>query len=145
MARPRKRVDRAANESGVDRAEREEAIAEQYRRRPSLRALYDSGQIDREAYERAESLRAAGPPTRPARTLIAALRAERERQGLSLADIAERAGVDRAAVHKLEIGVNRNPTLATLNRYAEALGVRIEWSLKAAGAGGDAVLAEHPN
>jgi transcriptional regulator with XRE-family HTH domain len=70
---------------------------------------------------------------------VAALRAERERQGLSLADIAERTGIDRAAVHKLEIGVNRNPTLATLNRYAEALGVRIEWSLKAIGAGESAL------
>jgi transcriptional regulator with XRE-family HTH domain len=38
--------------------------------------------------------------------------------------------MDRAAIHKLEIGVNRNPTLATLNRYAAALGIRIEWSLK---------------
>ena len=63
--------------------------------------------------------------------MVAALRAERERQGLSLADIADRTGMDRAAIHKLEIGVSRNPTLATLNRYAEALGVRVEWSLKA--------------
>ena len=53
--------------------------------------------------------------------LIAALRAERERQGLSLADLAERTGIDRAAIHKLEIGVNTNPTLATLSRYAGAL------------------------
>jgi DNA-binding phage protein len=138
MARPRKRIERA------DRAEREDAIDGRYRRRPSLRSLYESGQIGREAYERAERVRAAGPPTRPSRTLIAALRAESERQGLSLADIAERTGIDRAAVHKLEIGVNRNPTLATLNRYADALGVRIEWSLKAVDAGGTAVLAEPP-
>ncbi len=113
----------------ADRAKREEAIEALYRHRPSLRSLHENGQIDREAYERAERLRAAGPPARPSRTLIAALRAERERQGLSLADVAERSGMDRAAIHKLEIGVSRNPTLATLNRYAEALGVRVDWSL----------------
>jgi transcriptional regulator with XRE-family HTH domain len=48
---------------------------------------------------------------------------------LSLADIAERTGMDRAAVHKLEIGLNKNPTFATLQRYADALGVQIAWGL----------------
>jgi len=62
--------------------------------------------------------------------LIAALRAERERQGLSLADLAERAGMGRSAVHKLDIGSNRNPTFATLSRYASVLGTRIEWHLE---------------
>jgi transcriptional regulator with XRE-family HTH domain len=95
-------------------------------------------------YEVAARLRAAGPPAQPSRTVVAALRAERERQGLSLADIADRTGMDRAAIHKLEIGVNKNPTLATLSQYAEAIGVRIEWSLKAIDAGSDGVLAEHP-
>jgi DNA-binding phage protein len=131
MARPRGRSGGGASKPAADRAERDEAIDERYRTHPSLRELYESRQIDREAYEHAERLRAAGPPARPSRTLVAALRAERERQGLSLADIADRTGMDRAAIHKVEIGVSRNPTLATLNRYAEALGVRIEWSLKA--------------
>ena len=81
----------------------------QYAGRPSLRALYESSQIDRKAFEGAEWLRAAGPPQRPFRDVIAALRAERERQGLSRADLAERTGIDRAAIHKLEIGVNTNP------------------------------------
>jgi len=75
-------------------------------------------------------VRASGPPARPFRELIAALRAERERQSLSLADVAERTGMDRAAIHKLEIGLNSNPTHATLTRYASALGSRIEWHLK---------------
>ena len=131
MARSRKQAERDASGATTDRAAREATIDERYRHRPSLRALYESGQIDLDAYERAKQLRAAGPPARPSRTLIAALRAERERQGLSLADVAKRTGMDRAAIHKLEIGVSRNPTLATLNRYADALGVRVEWSLKA--------------
>ena len=64
---------------------------------------------------------ASGPPARPFRELIGALRAERERQELSLADLAKRTGMDRAAIHKLEIGLNSNPTYATLTRYAQAL------------------------
>ena len=39
----------------------------------------------------------SGPPRHPFRELIAALRAERQGQGLSLADVAERTGMDRAA------------------------------------------------
>lgn len=80
MPRPRKPTEREVSESMADRIEREDAIAERYRRRPSLRALHESGQIDRQAYEKAERTRAAGPPARPARTLIAASRAERERR-----------------------------------------------------------------
>jgi transcriptional regulator with XRE-family HTH domain len=80
-------------------------------------------------------VRAAGPPERPFRELIAALRAERERQGLSLAELAGRAGIDRAAIHKLEIGLNRNPTFATLERYAHALGAQIQWGLQTRDAG----------
>ena len=76
------------------------------------------------------SASAAAAPARPFRELITALRAERERQGLSLAEVAQRTGMDRAAIHKLEIGLNSNPTYATLTRYATALNARIEWRLK---------------
>lgn len=58
----------------------------------------------------------------PLRQVLAALRAERERQGLSLADINERTGIDRAALSRLENNEDANPTLATLERYAEAVG-----------------------
>ncbi len=58
----------------------------------------------------------------PLRQVLAALRAERERQGLSLADINERTGIDRAALSRLENNEDANPTLTTLERYAEAVG-----------------------
>lgn len=54
------------------------------------------------------------------------LKAERERQGLSLADMRERTGIDRAALSRLESGQHPNPTIATLMRYARALGKTIE-------------------
>jgi transcriptional regulator with XRE-family HTH domain len=113
-----------------ERIAREDAIEALYSDNPSLRALNERGQIDQGAYEQARRLRDAGPAERPFTALIAALRAERERQALSLADIAERTGMDRAAIHKLEIGLNKNPTYATLSRYADALGMHVSWALK---------------
>ena len=59
------------------------------------------------------------------RQVLAALRAERERRGLSLSDINERTGIDRAALSRLENNENANPTLATLERYAEAVGKQL--------------------
>src|SRR5271156_109614 len=126
MEQSRKPVQRKPGASTSARTARDETIAEKYNSQPSPRELCQRGRLAPRAGERAERVRASGPPARPFRELIAALRAERERQGLSLADIAERSGMDRAAIHKLEIGVSRNPTLATLNRYAEALGVQLE-------------------
>ncbi len=58
----------------------------------------------------------------PIRHVIATLRAERERQGLSLADLNERTGIDRAALSRLENNEEGNPTISTLERYAAAVG-----------------------
>ena len=58
----------------------------------------------------------------PVRHVVAALRAERERKGLSLADMNERTGIDRAALSRLENNEEANPTINTLERYAAAVG-----------------------
>jgi hypothetical protein len=50
------------------------------------------------------------------------LREERQRLGLSLADIKERSGIDRGTLSKLENDDDPNVTMNTLIRYAEALG-----------------------
>jgi DNA-binding XRE family transcriptional regulator len=129
MTKKREQTRSPAGELTPERIARDDAIAARYEGDPSPRALHERGDIDRGAYDRVSRLRATGPPGRPFGDLIAALRAERERLGLSLADVAGRAGMDRAAVHKLEIGLNKNPTVETVARYAEALGKRIEWSI----------------
>ncbi len=49
----------------------------------------------------------------------------REGMGLSLTDLSERSGLTCAAISRLENGWNLNPTLETLFRYAEALGVSL--------------------
>jgi ribosome-binding protein aMBF1 (putative translation factor) len=66
---------------------------------------------------------------------LTGLRRERERQGLSLTDMAERTGIDRATISKLETGKLANPTISTLRTYARALGRRLTWNLEAAEAG----------
>jgi ribosome-binding protein aMBF1 (putative translation factor) len=68
---------------------------------------------------------------------LAALREERERQGLSLADVSERSGIDRATLSKLETGKVPNPTVSTLRTLARALNKRLSWTLvdEPAGAG----------
>lgn len=59
-----------------------------------------------------------------------ALRAERERQGLTLADIEARTGIDRPALSRLESAKNPNPTIATLDKVAGALGRTLRVSLE---------------
>jgi DNA-binding Xre family transcriptional regulator len=68
---------------------------------------------------------------------LAALRAERRRQGLSLSDVAERSGIDRATLSKLETGKVPNPTVGTLRALAGALNKRLAWLVidEPAGAG----------
>lgn len=70
----------------------------------------------------------AAAPDPEVAAALARLRLERERRGLSLADLSERTGMDRAALSRLETG-KTNPTVATLARVAAALGARLEWNL----------------
>ena len=60
---------------------------------------------------------------------FAGLKALREQQGLSISDLAERTGMDRAMISRLENGQIDNPTIATVARYATALGKRVVVSL----------------
>jgi DNA-binding phage protein len=95
-----------------------------------LDKLITMGEVTAEEAEEIRREKAAGPTDRPSRVIVAALRAERERQGLSLADVAERTGLDKEAVHRLEIGLDKNPTVAALERYATALGKRITMAVE---------------
>ena len=59
------------------------------------------------------------------------LREERERQGLSLNALAARAGISRQTVSFIE-QEERNPTVDTLLRVTDALGVQLDDLLKKA-------------
>jgi DNA-binding XRE family transcriptional regulator len=59
-------------------------------------------------------------------SLVARFKAVRESQGLTLAEVAGRMGIDAPALSRLEGGKVLNPTLATLHKWAEALGQKLE-------------------
>jgi ribosome-binding protein aMBF1 (putative translation factor) len=61
---------------------------------------------------------------------IATLKAERERLGLSLADVEARSGLKPSAISRLENDVQANPTLLTLQRYAAALNMTLATSVE---------------
>ena len=63
------------------------------------------------------------------RKAVLRLKQLREEAGLSLADVSERTGIDRAAICRLENGQHQNPTIGTLNRYADALGMRVSFQV----------------
>ena len=63
--------------------------------------------------------------------LLRELIAARQRCGLKPADVARRMGIDRSAVTRFESG-GTNPTMATINRYAEAVGVMIRYTVEPA-------------
>lgn len=115
------RIHRPSNLSDEERA-RQKAVREKFQReRPSLQQLVESGD---------------SPPPIPMglyielRLALAELKRIREAAGLSLADVAERSGIDKAALSRLENGVHDNPTVETLMRYAAAVGKKLTWSLQ---------------
>lgn len=59
------------------------------------------------------------------RAFIADLRAARQDQDLTLADVAARSGLAVETVSRLETGALVNPTWQTLGRYAVGVGRRV--------------------
>ncbi len=63
-----------------------------------------------------------------ARQMLGELKAERERRGLSLADMMRLTGMSRESISRLENDPAPNPTMLTFARYAAALGLRLQFS-----------------
>jgi DNA-binding phage protein len=63
--------------------------------------------------------------------LAAQLKQSRQAQRLSLSQVAERTGIDKAALSRIESGRNANPTIGTLETIARAIGARIRFQLEA--------------
>lgn len=57
------------------------------------------------------------------------LKAAREKAGMTLAQVAEKAGIRLETVSRLELGKVKNPTIDTLQRYANAVGVELRLSV----------------
>ena len=102
-------------------------------RRPSKAEAADARKQLKEALARRKASKAGARPAEapgPSNVydlialnqLVDELRAAREMLGLSLADVSERTGIDRASLNKIETRKNQNPTYGTLARYAAAVG-----------------------
>lgn len=90
--------------------------------------------LERERREQGK-IAAADEPTEPddavaTARFIGGLRQHREQAGLSLGDVAERSGIDKASLSRLENGWYPNPTINTLVRYARAIGKRLVLDLE---------------
>jgi ribosome-binding protein aMBF1 (putative translation factor) len=99
----------------------------------AIRARRHTPDSDSERDRFREEIRKEFPPAIPDESLLdalASLKAERERQGLSLADLSERTGMDKATLSKLETGKVANPTYGTIRTYARALGKRVVWRIE---------------
>jgi DNA-binding XRE family transcriptional regulator len=113
-----KRIFRPRDQTPEQEAE-ERAIRERFQReRPSREELLASGEYEDTGLTQGEFWELQ-------RFCLEQLRSLRESAGLSLTDMAERTGMDRAAINKLENGVHTNPTISTINRYLHALGKKL--------------------
>jgi DNA-binding Xre family transcriptional regulator len=62
--------------------------------------------------------------------IVRQLREAREAAGVSLAELEERTGIRKSVLSRLENSKAPNPTLATLQRYCEALDKRVAFSIE---------------
>lgn len=115
------RVFRANAKSPAERLKERELRERLQQEKPSLDDLVQSGECD------SGSIMTMGM-YHDASSALQALKRERQRAGLSLGDVAERSGLDRAVVSRLENGKQENPTIATLMRYAAGVGKRFLWT-----------------
>jgi DNA-binding Xre family transcriptional regulator len=106
--------------------------AQQIERDKQLRSKYQSTQPSLEA------LQASGdylPPITQGEYFeiigfAMRIKARREEMKLSLADLAAKTGIDKAAICRLENGQVENPTYSTLERIAKALNQRLRLVLE---------------
>ncbi len=104
--KPTTKPQRTAEQRAEEEAVRRRHAANPVRRPPA-------GAINRQGFEAILNL-------------AARFKVLRENQGLTLAEVAERMGIDAPALSRLETGKMLNPTLATLHKWAEALGRKLD-------------------
>jgi ribosome-binding protein aMBF1 (putative translation factor) len=113
MTMPFRSESRKTNRTAEELSRLKEVRSRFQKQRPTHEQLIATGEYE-------------GPLTREALisylAALATLKHDRERLGLSLAQVSERSGLDVAFLSRLENGKIGNPTLATLSRYADALG-----------------------
>jgi ribosome-binding protein aMBF1 (putative translation factor) len=115
------RIFRASEKTPAEQIRERKLREKLQKKRPSLEDLVREGACD------PDTVMTMGMYFDVQRALQA-LKREREQCGLSIGDVAKRSGLDRAVISRLENGKQDNPTVATLMRYAAAIGKRFLWS-----------------
>ena len=113
-----KRVQKKIPWTPEDR-KRHQAIREAVKDKPSLEELVARGELRGQPIPLGTYL--------SLRLLLRDLRQMRERAGLTLAEVSERSGMDKAMLSRLENGHVPNPGVETISRYLNALDKGIEW------------------
>jgi hypothetical protein len=115
-----KRVQKKTEWTAEDR-ERRRKVRELFKDKPTLDQLVASGELSGHSVPMGLYLEI--------RQLLHDLKKARESARLSLAELAERTGMDKGVLSKLENGQHGIPTLPSLARYAQAVGLQIGFSL----------------
>lgn len=117
--KPSNKPERTAEQRAEEEAIRRQHAANPIRERPA-------GVLDRQSFAAILGL-------------VARFKAVREGQELTLAEVAARMGIDPPALSRLETGKMLNPMLATLHKWAKALGQKLTVDLTPAAKGPDPV------
>ena len=111
------RIVRGGNRS-TEEVQRDAAVRQKYQtEKPSLDRIKSKADYT-EALPQSEYLSLMG--------FAAAVRGLRHELRLSLTDLAEISGIDKAQLSRLESGQAENPTYSTLDRIATALNKRLK-------------------
>lgn len=76
--------------------------------------------------------------------IVRQFREAREAAGVSLAELEQRTGIRESVLSRLENSKAPNPTLATLQRYADAIGARVVFSIEVENANRSELSPEIP-
>lgn len=117
----RKRVTRATSRTPEETARLKQVRDKFQKAKPSLAELVKSGDYS-DPVSQGELLALL--------QFARQLKDLRVQKNLSLADVAERTGIDKAAISRIENGLNPNPTVATLEALSRALGARLKLVLE---------------
>lgn len=115
---PIKRVQKKIDWTPEDRA-RHQAIRETFKGKPSIDQLVARGELSGNPMSLGTYVNL--------RLLVGNLRQWREQVQLRLSEVAERSGMDKAMLSRLENGHVANPGIETISRYLDALDKVLEW------------------